>query len=114
MCQLRIDEPTGDHLKQLVEEQKEAEDNLRKRAAVLTELVETEKDYVRDLGLVVLGYMAAIRIGSIPLPDDLRNGKDRFVFGNIKPMYEWHRDVFLAELEKCQSKPEQLGSLFKR
>lgn len=97
-----------------VEEQNEIKGHLEKRQFVLKELVETEKDYVRDLGLVVEGYMVAIRSESIPVPEDLKEGKDKIVFGNIEAIYEWHRDLFLAELEKCLEEPERLGLLFKR
>ncbi|OXU29114.1 hypothetical protein TSAR_004898 [Trichomalopsis sarcophagae] len=50
----------------------------------------------------------------IPLPDDLKGGKDKMVFGNIEAMYEWHRDCFLKSLEHCLERPEELGPLFKR
>lgn len=63
----------------------------------MRELVETEKDYVRDLSLVVEGYMAVMRDPAaagcdIPVPDDLRSGKDKMIFGNIELIYEWHRE----------------------
>ena len=28
----------------------------------------------------------------IPMPEDLREGKDRMIFGNIEAIYEWHRE----------------------
>lgn len=38
-------------------------------------------------------YMAEIRNPSdIPLPDDLKGGKERMVFGNVEAIYEWHRE----------------------
>ncbi|NWI48837.1 KALRN protein, partial [Calyptomena viridis] len=76
---------------------------------VLQELVETERDYVRDLGYVVEGYMALMKEDGVP--DDMK-GKDKIVFGNIHQAYDWHRDFFLGELEKCLEDPEKLGSLF--
>uniref|UniRef100_A0A670ZTC6 Trio Rho guanine nucleotide exchange factor n=1 Tax=Pseudonaja textilis TaxID=8673 RepID=A0A670ZTC6_PSETE len=76
---------------------------------VLQELVETERDYVRDLGYVVEGYMALMEEDGVP--DDMK-GKDKIVFGNIHQIYDWHRDFFLGELEKCLEDPEKLGSLF--
>uniref|UniRef100_A0A8C4PSD8 Trio Rho guanine nucleotide exchange factor n=1 Tax=Equus asinus TaxID=9793 RepID=A0A8C4PSD8_EQUAS len=76
---------------------------------VLQELVETERDYVRDLGCVVEGYMALMKEDGVP--DDMK-GKDKIVFGNIHQIYDWHRDFFLGELEKCLEDPEKLGSLF--
>ncbi|KAF4519126.1 hypothetical protein B566_EDAN007399 [Ephemera danica] len=50
----------------------------------------------------------------IPMPEDLRAGKDKMVFGNIEAIYEWHRDFFLKALERCEDRPEELGPLFKR
>uniref|UniRef100_A0A8B9J2W3 Trio Rho guanine nucleotide exchange factor n=1 Tax=Amazona collaria TaxID=241587 RepID=A0A8B9J2W3_9PSIT len=76
---------------------------------VLQELVETERDYVRDLGYIVEGYMALMKEDGVP--DDMK-GKDKIVFGNIHQIYDWHRDFFLGELEKCLEDPEKLGSLF--
>lgn len=89
---------------------------LVKRQFVIRELVETEKDYVNDLKQIVEGYMALMRDSEsqVPLPDDLRGGKDKMVFGNIEAIYEWHRDFFLKALERCLERPEELGPLFKR
>uniref|UniRef100_U3JYE1 non-specific serine/threonine protein kinase n=1 Tax=Ficedula albicollis TaxID=59894 RepID=U3JYE1_FICAL len=83
--------------------------SLKRRHYVLQELVETERDYVRDLGYVVEGYMALMKEDGVP--DDMK-GKDKIVFGNIHQIYDWHRDFFLGELEKCLEDPEKLGSLF--
>ncbi|MCI4392053.1 hypothetical protein PGIGA_G00141560 [Pangasianodon gigas] len=82
---------------------------LKRRHYVLLELVETERDYVRDLGLVVEGYMARMKEEGVP--DDMK-GKDKIVFGNIHQIYDWHRDFFLGELEKCLDDPDHLGPLF--
>ena len=27
----------------------------------------------------------------IPMPEDLREGKDRMIFGNLEMIYEWHK-----------------------
>ncbi|XP_070163539.1 triple functional domain protein isoform X5 [Polyergus mexicanus] len=89
---------------------------LAKRQFVIRELVETERDYVNDLKHIVEGYMALMRNPDceIPLPEDLRGGKDKMVFGNLEAIYEWHRDFFLKALERCLERPEELGPLFKR
>uniref|UniRef100_A0A8C1YA37 Trio Rho guanine nucleotide exchange factor a n=1 Tax=Cyprinus carpio TaxID=7962 RepID=A0A8C1YA37_CYPCA len=76
---------------------------------VLLELIETERDYVRDLSLVVEGYMTRMREDGVP--DDMK-GKDKIVFGNIQQIYDWHKDFFLGELEKCLEDPDRLGPLF--
>ncbi|XP_035225053.1 rho guanine nucleotide exchange factor 25-like isoform X2 [Stegodyphus dumicola] len=92
----------------------EHEKALIKRKFVLQELVNTEKDYVRDLGYLVEGYLKLMRNEEIPVPEDLKNGKDKIVFGNIEAIYEWHRDSFCAEIEKCLEEPQRLGLLFRR
>uniref|UniRef100_A0A3P8UYW3 Rho guanine nucleotide exchange factor (GEF) 25b n=1 Tax=Cynoglossus semilaevis TaxID=244447 RepID=A0A3P8UYW3_CYNSE len=76
---------------------------------VLTELIETEQLYVEDLGLIVQGYMATMTNQGVP--EDMK-GKDRIVFGNIHQIYDWHKDYFLGELEKCVCDPESLAQLF--
>ncbi|XP_023200936.1 triple functional domain protein isoform X6 [Xiphophorus maculatus] len=82
---------------------------VKKRHYVLLELLETERDYVRDLALVVEGYMSRMKEEGVP--DDMR-GKDKIVFGNIHQIYDWHKDFFLRELEKCLEDPDRLGLLF--
>lgn len=70
------------------------EEACRKRSFVIRELVETERDYVRDLREIVEGYMAIIRdpASDIQLPEDLRGGKDKIIFGNMEAIFEWHRE----------------------
>ncbi|GAB6019934.1 hypothetical protein CHUAL_001465 [Chamberlinius hualienensis] len=89
---------------------------LTKRMFVMQELVETERDYVRDIGSVVEGYMELMRNreSDLQMPEDLKNGKDKMVFGNIEQIFEFHRDIFLNELEKCLEDPSRLGVLFRR
>uniref|UniRef100_A0A8C8J1T2 non-specific serine/threonine protein kinase n=1 Tax=Oncorhynchus tshawytscha TaxID=74940 RepID=A0A8C8J1T2_ONCTS len=45
------------------------------------------------------------------LPEDMK-GKDKMVFGNIHQIYDWHRDFFVGELEKCLEDNEHLPELF--
>ncbi|XP_023695750.1 kalirin-like isoform X2 [Paramormyrops kingsleyae] len=82
---------------------------LRGRMFVLNELIQTEKDYVRDLGIVVEGFMK--RIEEKGIPEDMK-GKDKIVFGNIHQISDWHRDFFLGELEKCLQDHDRLAELF--
>ena len=70
----------------------------------MQELVESERDYVRDLGQIVDGYMALMSLGIngtnhlsdavslLPVPDDLRDGKDKIIFGNVEAIYNWHKE----------------------
>ncbi|KAM4026047.1 kalirin isoform 9-T9 [Anomaloglossus baeobatrachus] len=82
---------------------------LRGRMFVLNELVQTERDYVKDLGVVVEGFIP--RIQEKGSSEDM-NGKDKIVFGNIHQIYDWHKDFFLGELQKCLPEPERLAQLF--
>ncbi|KAI4471045.1 rho guanine exchange factor-related [Holotrichia oblita] len=94
----------------------DVDNSVKKRQFVLKELVETEQTYVSDLELIVDGYIKAMRDPDceIPMPDDLKNGKDRIVFGNIEAIYDFHRNVFLRALQECIEHPGDLGNLFKR
>lgn len=56
---------------------------------VLRELVDTERDYVKDLGLIIDGYIAHMH--NNPVPDDM-NGRDKLIFGNIEQIYVFHRE----------------------
>nr|XP_015815236.2 rho guanine nucleotide exchange factor 25 isoform X2 [Nothobranchius furzeri] len=82
---------------------------LEKSLYVLAELIETERLYVEDLGLIVQGYMTAM--ANQGAPEDMK-GKDRIVFGNIHQIYDWHKDFFLGELEKSVDDPDSLAKLF--
>ncbi|MED6272248.1 hypothetical protein CHARACLAT_028256 [Characodon lateralis] len=82
---------------------------MRHRTFVLNELIQTEKDYVKDLGTVVEGFMKRIEEKSVP--EDMK-GKEKIVFGNIHRIYDWHRDFFVGELEKCVDDNELLPELF--
>ncbi|XP_037535509.1 rho guanine nucleotide exchange factor 25, partial [Nematolebias whitei] len=92
-----------------VDSEEEKNTALEKSLYVLAELIETERLYVEDLGLIVQGYMTMMT--SQGVPEDMR-GKDRIVFGNIHQIYDWHKDYFLAELEKCVNDPDSLAQLF--
>ena len=67
---------------------------VRKRIFAIRELIDTERLYVSDLAVIVEGYMAEMRSpeSECKIPDDLREGKDKIVFGNLEAIYEWHRE----------------------
>ncbi|KAM6154864.1 rho guanine nucleotide exchange factor 25 isoform 3-T3 [Erethizon dorsatum] len=90
-------------------EEEQKKKALERSMYVLSELVETEKMYVDDLGQIVEGYMATMAARGVP--ESLR-GRDRIVFGNIQQIYEWHRDYFLQELQRCLKDPDWLAQLF--
>ncbi|XP_015250189.1 PREDICTED: kalirin-like [Cyprinodon variegatus] len=84
---------------------------LRGRMFVVNEMVQSEKDYVKDLGVIVEGFMSRLEVRGIP--EDM-TGKDKIVFGNIQQIYDWHRDFFLVELERCVQNHDLLADLFIR
>ncbi|CAG2201059.1 Rho guanine nucleotide exchange factor 25 [Mytilus edulis] len=102
-------ETADDPVSELTEEKKEM--YREKRSYVMQELLDTEKDYVKDLGLIVEGYMEYLKEHG--MPEDLQ-GKDKIVFGNIHQIYDWHRENFSPEIEKAVWDVDQLGSLFTR
>lgn len=70
---------------------------LQQRQYRLQELFESEKTYVQDLEQCVayIKFMKESKEAEepeIPMPDDLKEGKDRMIFGNIEAIYEWHRE----------------------
>ena len=98
-----------DQTQELTEEEKEK--YRQKRKFVMQELFDTEKDYVKDLGLIIEGYMEYLKEHG--MPEDLQ-GKDKIVFGNIHQIYDWHRETFLPEVEKCVDDVDQIASIFTR
>ncbi|KAG7167736.1 Triple functional domain protein-like 1, partial [Homarus americanus] len=89
---------------------------LHKRQFVIAELVETERLYVRDLADVVEGYITELRNpdSEVKMPEDLKDGKDKMVFGNLEAIYEWHRDFFMRNIERCLEHPDEIGAVFQR
>uniref|UniRef100_A0A7N6AZT9 Kalirin RhoGEF kinase b n=1 Tax=Anabas testudineus TaxID=64144 RepID=A0A7N6AZT9_ANATE len=57
------------------------------------------------------GFMSRLEVRGIP--EDMR-GKDKIVFGNIQQIYDWHRDFFMVELERCVQNHDLLADLFIR
>ena len=57
-------------------------------------MIETERLYVRDLSDIVDGYMCEMRSPETEskMPDDLKDGRDKIIFGNIEAIYDWHRE----------------------
>ncbi|CAK6955633.1 rho guanine nucleotide exchange factor 25 [Scomber scombrus] len=104
-----VTDDSGSQWSAVVDSEEERNIALEKSIYVLTELIETERLYVEDLGLIVQGYMASMV--SQGVPEDMK-GKDRIVFGNIHQIYDWHKDYFLGELEKCVGDPDSLAQLF--
>lgn len=70
---------------------------IEQRSYRLQEILDSEKMYVSDLEQVYtyIKYMRDSKEtedADIPMPDELRQGRDRMIFGNIESIYEWHRE----------------------
>ena len=69
----------------------------RRAESKLGELLATEKSYVANLKEIVEGYYnymeesrkRPLPEGIVAMPQDLRNGKDKIIFGNIRDIYEF-------------------------
>ena len=83
----------------------------KKRVQVMTELIETEKDYVKDLECIINGYLKEFENAGNKIPADL-HGKKRIIFGNIEQIYEFHSSEFLRELESSKEQPSLVGGVF--
>lgn len=66
--------------------------------ASLTELLQTEKDYVRTLNQIIEGYLKPTR--SPISPPELKQSV-RLIFGNILDIHFFHSEFFLVELSEC-------------
>ncbi|XP_060073162.1 kalirin-like isoform X1 [Ylistrum balloti] len=89
--------------------QEQQQKAIQKRKFVIQELIDTERDYVKDLGSIVEGYQAYM--SENPIPESMKGISD-VVFGNIGQIYDFHRLTFQPALEKCLEEPERLGSIF--
>uniref|UniRef100_T1KXC2 DH domain-containing protein n=1 Tax=Tetranychus urticae TaxID=32264 RepID=T1KXC2_TETUR len=86
-----------------------------RRDRLLQELLTTEEDYVTHLDSIINGYIKQMKNNKpYPVPEDLKGGKARIVFGNIEAIYEWHRDYMVKEVRQCVSNKGPLGPVFKR
>jgi hypothetical protein len=70
---------------------------IQERSYRLQELLDSERVYVCDLEhcCQYIQYMRESKEKEdheVPMPEDLRDGKDRMIFGNMEAIYEWHRE----------------------
>ena len=56
----------------------------------MDELVETERQYVKQLEECISCFISEMQSSGPQLPDALK-GKEKVVFGNIQAIYEFHR-----------------------
>ena len=83
----------------------------KKREQVMSELIETEKDYVDDLECIINGYLKEFEEAGNKIPAAL-HGKKNIIFGNIEQIYRFHSNDFLCELDANKDRPSQVWGLF--
>ncbi|XP_066562290.1 guanine nucleotide exchange factor DBS isoform X3 [Amia ocellicauda] len=92
----------------------EEEENLAVlRRHVMNELLDTERAYVEELLCVLEGYAAEMEnpLMNHLMPVGLQE-KKFILFGNMTEIYEFHKRIFLRELENYTDYPELVGSCF--
>ncbi|ESO82872.1 hypothetical protein LOTGIDRAFT_108794 [Lottia gigantea] len=72
----------------------------------MSEMVQTERDYVRSLEYVIDNYIPELLREDVP---QALRGKRNVIFGNIEKIYEFHCQYFLNEVESCEFTPYQIG-----
>lgn len=82
----------------------------RRKEFVMAELMQTERAYVKDLEICIKHFLEEFRTGH-GIPSALV-GKEDIIFGNIREIYSFHQKIFLRELEKYETMPEDVGHCF--
>lgn len=81
----------------------------RTLAHIMDELMQTERDYVMSLQLIVDRYIPELDREDVP--QSLR-GKHGVIFGNVERIYNFHSNTFLGELKDCENQPFKISQCF--
>ncbi|XP_044733840.1 triple functional domain protein isoform X3 [Chrysoperla carnea] len=103
----KVKEAAAKDLKELNEEKRRS---ARRKEFIMAELLQTERTYVKDLELCIKAFLNEMRQGT-NIPHQLI-GKEDIVFGNMEEIYNFHNSIFLRELEKYETMPEDVGHCF--
>lgn len=76
----------------------------------MAELLQTERTYVKDLETCIKIFLNEMKANS-NIPPQIQN-KDDVIFGNMEEIYDFHNRIFLKELEKYETMPEDVGHCF--
>lgn len=76
----------------------------------MAELLQTERTYVKDLETCIKVFLDELRTHPY-VPLGIQNRED-IIFSNMEDIRDFHRDVFLKELEKYETMPEDVGHCF--
>ncbi|XP_042899532.1 kalirin isoform X2 [Parasteatoda tepidariorum] len=94
--------------KELNEEKRKS---ARRKEFIMAELLQTERTYVKDLETCIKTYMAEMEKTDDNIPSGLQR-KSHTLFGNMIEIFQFHDQIFLKELEKYETMPEDVGHCF--
>jgi hypothetical protein len=77
----------------------------------MAELLQTERTYVKDLETCIKCFLDETRLGKNNVPQGLQ-GRELIIFSNMEEIHRFHCDIFLRELEKYETMPEDVGHCF--
>ncbi|EFP01501.1 CRE-UNC-73 protein [Caenorhabditis remanei] len=82
----------------------------RKTLEPMRELIQSERDYIKDLercvNIYVKEFDQAVKNGTVPTLPKYE------IFGNIEKIFQFHHDKLLPELVKYENQPEAVGASF--
>lgn len=82
----------------------------RRKEFIMAELMQTERTYVKDLETCIKTFVHGMRTDA-NVPAGLI-GKEDILFANIEAIHAFHEKIFLRELEKYETMPEDVGHCF--
>lgn len=77
----------------------------------MAELLQTERTYVKDLETCIRCFLEETKAGKGNVPQGLQ-GRESIIFSNMEEIHRFHADIFLRELEKYETMPEDVGHCF--
>ncbi|UJR31800.1 hypothetical protein I4U23_019277 [Adineta vaga] len=96
-------------------EQQELNEGKRKaakqRELIFNELLNTERAYVDSLNKCIQYYLGEMRQHPEDVPDIFRN-KESVLFLNIEEIHNFHKNLFIKDLERYADSPEDVGHCF--
>nr|CAD7400280.1 unnamed protein product [Timema cristinae] len=107
LLETKLKEAANKELKELNEEKRKS---ARRKEFIMAELLQTERTYVKDLETCIKSFLHEMN-SSATVPSPIQS-KEEVIFGNMEEIYEFHNSVFLKELEKYETMPEDVGHCF--
>ncbi|XP_052232622.1 pleckstrin homology domain-containing family G member 4B-like isoform X3 [Dreissena polymorpha] len=76
---------------------------------IMSEMIQTERDYVCSLQFIVDHYIPEMEREDVP---QMLRGKRNVIFGNVEKIYAFHQQYFLQELEASRRNPFLIARYF--